>query len=219
MLTTILATAGPAWLAARTKVAPAIKQGGMQSGSSRSQHRLRGVLVASEIALSLMLIATCGLLLRTIYTLRHVPLGFRTDHIVVAHLSIPSYRFVGRNMTDTLYLPLLDRVQHLHGVESAGLMTEVPLAKTFVVHLELAMNGKTTHAYMKTVSPDLQKVFGFRIAAGRFFTPQDTATSEPVIVVNIAYAREHSPDPHNPSFLDTGCSVFARAARRCASSE
>ena len=82
VLTTIVATAGPALLAARTSVAPAIKQGGMQTGSSRRQHRMRGVLVAGEIALSLTLIAMCGLLLRTIYTLRHVPLGFRTDHIV-----------------------------------------------------------------------------------------------------------------------------------------
>jgi predicted permease len=198
LLTTLVATAWPALLAARTSVGPALKQGGMQTGSSRGQHRMRGVLVASEIALSLALIATCGLLLRTIYALRHVTLGFRTDHVIVAHLSIPSYRFTGRNMTDTLYLPLLDRVQHLHGVDSAGLMTEVPLAKRFVVHLELAMNGRTTHAYMKTVSPDLQKVFGFRMAAGRFFGPQDTATSRPVIVVNRAYAEEHSPDPHNP---------------------
>ncbi|HEX3891859.1 MAG TPA: ABC transporter permease [Terracidiphilus sp.] len=199
VLTTLVATAGPALLAGRTSVGPALKQGSAQAGSTRQQHRMRGVLVASEIALSLTLIATCGLLLRTIYTLRHVPLGFRTDHIVVAHLSIPSYRFAGQNMTETMYLPLLDRVQHLHGVESAGLMNEVPLGKTFVVHLELAMKGqKTTHAFMKAVSPDLQRVFGFRMAAGRFFGPQDTATSQPVIVVNKAYALEHSPDPHNP---------------------
>ena len=113
------------------------------------------------------------------------------------NLSIPSYRFAGRNLTDALYMPLLPR-EHLHGVESAGLMTEVPLGKTFVVHLELAMHGNTTHAFMKAVSPDLQKVFGFRMAAGRFFGPQDTAASQPVIVVNKAYAEEHSPDPHNP---------------------
>lgn len=201
VLTTLVAAVGPALLAARTAVAPAIKQGGMQTGSSRRQHRMRGVLVAAEIAMSLTLIATCGLLLRTIYTLRHVPLGFRTDHIVVAHLSIPSYRFTGQNMTQTLYMPLLDRVQHLHGVESAGLMTEVPLAKTFVVHLELAMKGQPIVAFMKALSPDLQKVFGFRMAAGRFFGPQDTATSQPVLVVNRAFAQAFAPDKHNPSAI------------------
>jgi len=198
LLTTLVATAWPAVLAARTSVAPALKQGGAQAGSSRSQHRIRAVLVASEIAMSLALIATCGLLLRTIYTLRHVPLGFRTDHIVVAHLSIPGYRFTGKNMATSLYMPLLDRVQHMHGVEYAGLMSEVPLAKTFVVHLELAMNGRTTHAYLKTVTPDVQKILGFHMAAGRFFSAQDDATSQPVLVVNMAYAVEHSPDPHNP---------------------
>ncbi len=53
-------------------------------------------------------------------------------------------------------------------------------------------------AYLKTVTPDLQKIFGFHMAAGRFFSPQDTANAQPVIVVNKAYAVEHSPDPHNP---------------------
>ncbi len=201
VLTTLVATAWPALLEARTSVGPALKQGGMQTGSSRSQHRMRSVLVASEIAMSLTLIVTCGLLLRTIYTLRHVPLGFRTDHIVVANLSIPSYRFAGRNLTDSLYMPLLDRVQHLHGVQSAALMNEVPLGKTFVVHIEMQMNGIRVAAFMKAVSPDLQKVFGFRMAAGRFFGPQDTATSEPAIVVNRAFAQAFSPDKHNPSAM------------------
>lgn len=197
-LTTIVSTAWPALMAARTTVGPALKQGGLQAGTSRRQHRVRAALVASEIAMSLTLLATCGLLLRTIYTLRHVPLGFRTDHIVVANLSIPAFRFAGQNMTDTLYMPLLEQVQHLHGVQSAGLMTEAPLGKTYVVHLELKSNAYTIAAFMKAVSPDLQKVFAFHMAAGRFFGPQDTATSQPVVVVNQAFARTYSPDPHNP---------------------
>lgn len=198
VLTTLVATAWPALLSARTSVAPALKQGGMQTGSPRSQHRIRGVLVATEIAMSLTLIVICGLLLRTIYTLRHVPLGFRTDHIVVAHMSIPSFRYQNKNVESALYMPLLERVQHLHGVESAGLMTEVPLANTFVLHLELADKGRRSWAFLKTVTQDMQSVFGFGMAAGRFFGPQDTVNSQPVLVVNMAYAREHSPDEHNP---------------------
>jgi hypothetical protein len=45
--------------------------------------------------MSLILLVGCGLLLRTIYALRHVPLGFRTDHIIVANMAIPAYRFAG----------------------------------------------------------------------------------------------------------------------------
>src|ERR1039458_7652422 len=91
----------------------------------------------------------CGLLLRTIYTLRHVPLGYRTDHIMVAHLATPSYRYSGRNMIVDLYQPLLDRVQHLHGVEAAGFMSEVPLGQSFSIKLTLAMNGQSSIAVLK----------------------------------------------------------------------
>jgi len=143
----------------------------------------------------------CGLLLRTIYALRQVPLGFRTDHILVANLSIPSYRFAGQNMSETLYRPLLERAQHLHGIESAGLISEVPLGKTFVLHMEMQLSSRTIVAFMKAVSPDIQGVFGFRMAAGRFFGPEDTADSEPVVVVNEAFATLYSPDPHNPAMV------------------
>ncbi len=204
----LLSTTWPAFLAARTPIEVALKNGGVQAGTSRQHHRVRGVLVTAEVAMSLTLVVVCGLLLRSIYTLRHVPLGFRTDHILVANLSIPSYRFAGQNMTETLYRPLLDRAQHLHGVESAGLISEVPLGKTFVLHLEMKLNSSTIVAFMKAVSPETQKVFVFKRAAGRFFGPADTPTSTPVGVVNEAFARLYSPDKHNPAaVLGTPLSV------------
>jgi hypothetical protein len=112
-------------------IEPALKQGGQQSGTNRRQHRVRSSLVIAEIAMSLTLLAACGLLLRTIYALRHVPLGFRTDHIMVANLTIPAYRFAHRNMTTELYQPLLERVQRLPGVQAAALMTELPHGVVF----------------------------------------------------------------------------------------
>lgn len=195
----LLSTTWPAFLAARTPIEVALKGGGVQAGTSRQHHRARGVLVTAEVAMSLTLLVVCGLLLRSIYSLRHVPLGFRTDHILVANLSIPSYRFAGQNMTETLYRPLLERAQRLHGVESAGLISEVPLGKTFVLHLEMKLSNSTIVAFMKAVSPETQKVFGFQMAAGRFFGPEDTANSEPVVVVNEAFARLYSPDKYNPT--------------------
>ena len=83
----------PAISAARAPIEPALRQGAVQRGTGRRQHRLRAVLVVAEIAMSLTLLVACGLLLRTINTLRHVPPGFRTDHVVVASMTIPSYRY------------------------------------------------------------------------------------------------------------------------------
>jgi predicted permease len=195
----LLSTTWPAFQAARTPIEAALKGGGIQAGTNRQYHRARGALVTAEVAMSLTLLVVCGLLLRSIYSLRQVPLGFRTDHVLVANLSIPAYRFAGRNMTETLYRPLMERAQHLHGVESAGLISEVPLGKTFVIHLEMKLSTSTIVAFMKAVSPETQKVFGFQMAAGRFFGPEDTANSEPVVVVNQAFARLYSPDKHNPA--------------------
>jgi predicted permease len=201
LLTALVSSAWPAFLAVCAPIEPALEQRGQQSGSGRRHNHGRGTLVVCEVALSLTLLVACGLLLRTIYTLRHVPLGYRTDHILVAHLAIPSYRYSSRNMIVDLYQPLLDRVQHLHGVEAAGFMSEVPLAQSFSIKLTLAMNGQSSIAILKPVSPDIRRIFGFNMVAGRFFDDQDTATSEPVVVVNLAYARLHSPNSHDPTAI------------------
>jgi predicted permease len=207
LLSATFSSVWPALLVARAPIEPALRQGGQQTGASRGQNRLRGLLVVVEIAMSLTLLAGCGLLLRTIYTLRHVPLGFRTDHILVADLSIPSWRYTGSNMATSLYQPLLERAQHLPSVQAAGLMTEVPLGNTFNVMLSLRPDDSGNNsqqpvsANFKSVSPDIRKVFGFRMLAGRFFDNTDTPTSQPVFVVNRAFALLHAPDHGNPASI------------------
>jgi predicted permease len=205
LFSTVFSSVWPSLFAAHMPIEPALRQGGPQSGRSRRQHRIGSSLVVAEIAMSLTLLAACGLLLRTIYALRHVALGFRTDHIVVANLAIPSYRFANRDMTRVLYQPLLERVQHLPGVQSAALMTEVPLGQTF--HMQLTLQGKgygrrgsqddliTTN--FRAVSPEAQAVFGLNMLLGRYFNKEDTAGSQPVAVVNRAFARLYAPDPQN----------------------
>jgi predicted permease len=178
-----------------------LKQGGPQLGSGRRHNRIRSLLVTCEVALSLALLVACGLLLRTIYTLRHVPLGFRTDHILVAHLAIPTYQYSDENVVVELYQPLLDRVQHLPGVEAAGYMSEVPLGQSFNLGLQVNMDGRNVVGMLKPVSPDIQKIFDFRMLAGRFFNEHDTSNSQPVVVVNRAFARLYAPDKHDPAAL------------------
>jgi hypothetical protein len=85
---------------------PVLRQGSSHSigGSHQSG---RSVLVVGQVAMSLVLLVACGLLLRTIFKMTQVPLGFRTDHVIVADMVIPAYKFDGKSMTTELYLPLL----------------------------------------------------------------------------------------------------------------
>jgi predicted permease len=214
ILSALVSSVWPALTAASATLEPALRQGSSSSGTGRTQHRLRAALVVAEIAMSLTLLVACGLLLRTIYALRHVPLGFRTDHVMVASMSIPAYKYKGEDMMKELYQPLLERVQHLPGVESATLLTEVPLGKTFNIMFTFGdADGKTAadvrHSKMRitarAVGPEAQRVFGFHMLRGRFFNETDTPTSQPAVVVNRALVREYEGNDGDPGqILGTG---------------
>lgn len=199
IVTAAMATLWPAWRAASAPIEPALRQGGQQAGTGRRQHLLRGLLVSAEIALSLTLLVSCGLLLRSIYALRQVPLGYRTDHILVAQLDVPSYRFNGRNVVEALYKPLLVRVGQTKGVDAAGLMSEVPLGHG--MRLEFSLNSEggkpPLSAVLKLASPDVQRLFGMRMLAGRYFSSEDTPNSDAKVVVNRAFALAYAPDKHD----------------------
>lgn len=190
----------PALTSARTSIEPALRQAAPQSGVSRAQHRTRSLLVVTQIALSLVLLVSCGLLLRTIYTLRHVPLGFRTDNILVGSMAIPSYRFADQDLNTTLYTPLLQRIRALPGVEAATLMTEVPLGHHFHMVFSFSAEGNSAdavrrrdiRAQFRAVNSDAQRVFGFTMLRGRYFNHDDTAGSQAVVVVNREFVKQYS---------------------------
>ncbi|HYX53653.1 MAG TPA: FtsX-like permease family protein, partial [Candidatus Limnocylindrales bacterium] len=161
-------------------------------------------MVAAEIGLSLVLLVACGLMLKTLFALRHVPLGFRTDHVLVVEPKLPDYKFRNVDVNQTVYTPLLDRIRQIHGVQAASFSTVMPLRNNFDMMFMLhgSRSNKTTgengafkiEAKMKAVGRDLQKVLGFRMAEGRFFNEQDTPESEQVLVVNKAFAKLYAPE-------------------------
>lgn len=201
VLSAILFGLFPAWLAARTPLEHSLRQGTAQAGSSRARHHLQQAMVISEIGLSLVLLVACGLMLRTVFALRKVPLGFRTDHVLMLQPKLPRYKYRNIDTNRTVYQPLLQRIQQLPGVSSATITTLVPLHKGFASILSLYVQGDKQStapelhidAQLKAAGPELKDILGFRMARGRFFNQQDTPDSQLVAVVNRAFENLYKP--------------------------
>ncbi len=183
----------PALIASRADAAGALN-GGRTHPSDRGQNRARATLLVSQVALSIMLLIGAGLMLRTLYALRHVPLGFRTDHLVLTTLTVPTDRYKDRNLATEVWQPLLDEIQTTPGVRAAALSTVLPISHP-VELLTVIYNTQRTHkdemASVRAATPGLMNVLGVRMLGGRFFNQQDTASSLPVTVVNQTYVNRY----------------------------
>jgi predicted permease len=200
VLSAVLFGVVPARLASTINVEQSLRQDGAQSGTGRHQHRLQRILVVSELSLTLALLVSCGLLLRTVIALRHVPLGFRTDHVFVLNPNLPGYKYKDLDQNALVFKPLLDRIKAIPGVQSAAITTVAPLDKGFTMQISLlldkgkgAASAAALTANMQAAGPELQQVLGFGMARGRYFNAQDTPDSQLVAVVNNAFAKLYEP--------------------------
>jgi predicted permease len=178
---------------------------GVAATASVSQNRTREALVVAQIALSLVFLVGAGLFLRTIHALRQVPLGFTQQNVLTGGiiLNAGSNRLdtegnadQNENIVRTDYLPLLDRLRAIPGVQMAALSSVLPMRSEFSVmimgdldHKEAAP-GKTPMFDGRLASAGLVEAMGIPMVRGRFFTEEDTPTSAPVVVVNQAFANK-----------------------------
>ena len=194
----VLVGLAPALLAAR---APA--QAGLAGGTatpSRDQTRLREGLVVAQIALALLLLAGAGLLLRTLYALKQMPLGFATSRLVTTQLRISPGSFDHQDMVQSFDQPLLARVDALPGVRAAAITSVVPL-EGFTITATFKFVGRPEpprdqlpEANLHFTSPGYPAAFGIPLERGRFFDAHlDTPTSSRVIVVNHTFAARYFP--------------------------
>lgn len=193
----------PALQAASANPQDALHEGSRAAGIGARQLKLRNALIVGELALSLVLLVSAGLLLRTLYALREVHLGFNPQHLVVAQL-LKKGGFVsavtGPNQTDirdTFYKPLLERVRQLPGVESAAMVTAAPLTgnihmgDTFAVIGDPAANTANRSAEIRAVTPGAYRTLGIPLLQGRLFNQQDRPGTRAVAVVNQAFAQQY----------------------------
>jgi predicted permease len=172
-----------------------LRDGGGQVGSGRAQQRLRAGLVIAEVALSCVLLVGAGLLLRSFLRVLDVDLGFEPAH--AAALKVDLDGTVSADRRGAVRREILERVSALPGVEAAGFSDLLPLDRnrSWDLRAKDSRRGpdESHSAFVSIVTPGYFEAMGMRLRHGRPLSWQDTATSEPVIVINEAAARREWP--------------------------
>lgn len=155
--------------------------------------RTRRLLVASEVCLTLVLLAGAGVLVRTLVYLQTLPPGFDARNVTIAKASLDDARY--RNPADfrQLLQQSLDAIRRIPGVEAAAVGLGVPYERGLNNGFQIA-DGPTAGTRMGSstsyVTPDYFRAFCIPVLAGRPFTDEDTAESERVAIVNVSFARK-----------------------------
>jgi len=184
----------PAFIASRTDVGEALKEGGAQGGAGRAAHRLRALLAVGEIALSLILLASAGLLTRSFLRLSQVELGFDPHDLLMATVERPWTSNPNPRQFAAFFQDALQRVRSLPGVKEAAVTTRYPLQDSHNTTLMLKIRGmENFHPPQPVptiaVSQDYFRVTRILLLKGRTFSDADAGTAPSVVVVNEAFAR------------------------------
>lgn len=191
MVTGVLFGLAPALQSTRLTLGDALRAGSRSVSSARG----RGVLVAAEIAMTLVLLVAAGVLLQTFYRMRYADLGVRPERVLTMRTALPQERYEDPARRRAFYDRVLERVEHLPGVVGAGYTTSVPLewkGGTSEVFLEgREMNaGAARDPNHRQVSASYLQTIGTPLHRGRYFNRRDDVNSLPVVMVNETMARQ-----------------------------
>jgi predicted permease len=184
----------PAWHAVRNNLNEHLKEGGRSATSGAHSQRLRGLFVASQVALALVALVGAGLFIRSFWAARAIDPGFEARHVLVSqfHLSSAGY---GPPQRKQFCLRLRERMEAAPGVLCASYADRIPLGFGLGPGTDLEIEGyvprpgENMAVSRDQVGPGYFRTLRIPILDGREFTAHDDAAAEPVIVVNQSFAR------------------------------
>jgi predicted permease len=197
---TVIFAFGPVLQLGRAAIYSILKDGAPARSTGARARRMRSVLVAAEVALATVLLVAAGLFIRSVIGLLNVPVGFETDGLLTARITLPRPNdparaaYLDRSRRAALYHEALRRVSTLPGVSRAALSSQIPLGAfnpPLFVELDVAAIDRTARpvVHQFQVSASYFDTMGVRILRGRGFTDSDGAGAEPVAIVSGSAAR------------------------------
>ncbi|PYS88844.1 MAG: hypothetical protein DMF64_19445 [Acidobacteria bacterium] len=195
-VTGVLFGLAPAIQISKANLNEALKEGGRSATGGAHRNYVRSLLVVSEVALSLLLLVGAGLLMQSFLNLQRADIGFDPDHVLTLRISLPEARYTENAQIENFYRALLQRVEHLPGVEYAGLTRGLPMSGgiesgiTIEGH-EVTDRKDTIVAVNLTVTPDYFRAMEIPLIKGRYFTDQDKTDAPPVVLIDEMLAARY----------------------------
>jgi predicted permease len=203
LITGILFGLAPVWRAIKVDLNNSLKAGG-RSGQSEGglyvkRHRLRGLLVTSELALSLILLIGAGLLIRSFVRLQAVAPGYTTSHVLTMEVAASGPKYKDDKPLANFYREIETRIAHLPGVVAQGTVSVLPLTGSVGwggINIEgyTPPPGQALQVDLRSASEDYFSAMQIPLVAGRFFDDRDTLDKPRVALIEENFAKRFWPN-------------------------
>ncbi|HEX8635621.1 MAG TPA: ABC transporter permease [Pyrinomonadaceae bacterium] len=198
ILTGLLFGLAPALQASKSNLNETLKDGGRTSAGVGRQ-RVRNLLVVSEVALSLLLLVSAGLLIKSFMRLQQTDLGFDPENVLTLRVPLPEARYKENGQVENFWDELLRRVRALPGVESAGLTRGLPMnggieSGVMLEGQETTNPREVTVAVNLYAEPGYFKAMSIPLVSGRYLSEQDTKDAPLVVMVDEMFVARFSPN-------------------------
>jgi predicted permease len=194
----------PALQTSRPNLNEMLKDSGRHGVESGGRNRVGSLLIVSEIALSFVLLAGAGLLIKSFINLRQTNPGFNADNVLVMRMVLLWPKYKEADARIQAYKQVIESVKAIPGVQSAGAVLSLPLkGDTFALGRSVIREGRpmtseeAVNARHLSVTGDYFQTLQIPLKSGRLFTDQDNAQSPKVVIISEKMARELWPN-ENP---------------------
>jgi len=190
----------PALGVGRLNLYGTLKDAGRGSAGALRRNRLRRILVAAELALSVVVLVGAGLLVRSFNQLQHVALGFDPQHVLTLELTMTGGRYGDAGAVRRAYQTLWERLDRWPGVSASGGVSALPLSGYFswgpitIEGRAPARGEQFINADQRIVAGRYFEAMGVPLLRGRLFTDQDLPDRPRVIIVDDYMAAELWPN-------------------------
>jgi putative ABC transport system permease protein len=204
ILTGLLFGMVPAWKSSYADLNTTLKEAGGRSESAGGSHRVRSFLLASQVALAVLLSVSAGLLLRSFVRVAAVNPGVRVAHILTMNLSLPTVKYDTPVKRANFYRDLTERLESVPGVRSAGAVMFLPL-RVSMLAFRIGVNGfqiqgrqpvsqgQEPMADYRIATPGYFNTIGIALRKGRLFDQHDDLDAKRVALINEAMAGKYFP--------------------------